>query len=249
VATKLFFWKKSKAKEIRLKLNNIGDEIKKLKNHEKKLAKTMALIEHIQKNIEEAEKDIIERGIEEKSKPYLDKKYDPEVDLIVKSEVKNLKKLSYDLEEYKEFAGVSENLKELDEVLDALINEEKEIEKKDLESKKKINLMQSATIQERMRTKSASNLHLNTNDGISWSNISEVARQLGGWLIVTTGDHPRAIIFPNREKNIPFSPDVRSTRVAKQVRNQLKKFMPKHKIPKKIAIENAFKLGDIRRAA
>jgi len=108
--------------------------------------------------------------------------------------------------------------------------------------------MEEETINRRLKIKSIDIPSLNTSDGISWINITKVAKQLGGWIEPTNGSgHFAQIIFKNSTRPIPCSQDVGSGRIIGQILEQLKNFMPDNKLPKRKLLREAFNFGDLQR--
>jgi hypothetical protein len=244
----MLFWRKDKAKEIRDDLKSVKNKTENLKKFEEKLDKTKSMLHKIKSNIKEAEKDILARAAEEKSRPWIDQKYDSDIDSMAENEVRALKQLESDMEEYVEMVVSLKDEKDLDAAINLLKEEESKIVKREEENEKKINKMATETINTRMGTPSDSSPAISTSDGTPWSDILYVSRQLGGWL-VGKGNHPAAIYFPHHKRPIPVSSDVGTDRIAGQIIEQLKNFFPTEKVPNKHNLVNALKKGDIRHAA
>jgi hypothetical protein len=107
--------------------------------------------------------------------------------------------------------------------------------------------MEKKTIDSRLDRPSVQVPNLKTSDGVKWSKVVIVARQLGGVVIKTRGNHPYEIIFPNQDRPIPLSKDVNTISLAKEIRIQLFKSIPEHKIPKMTKLRQAINSGDVHK--
>ncbi len=251
----MFFWKKEASKEILKSLKNIEKNLKNLKSYADKKDKSLDIVNGITANIENAKKEILERTNEEKEKPWIDQKYDSEIDKFSKEEIKFLDNLE------KELAAtylplLEENSSEedftyaLNELLNKFENEEKEISAREQKNEQKIKEFIRLTLAERLShpfTPAGAN---RTNDGVSWGDIVYVVRQLGGWTAIG-GRHQIVIVFPKSTQNIPISRDVNSGVIAKEILEQLPNWFPEHKIRNlnENKLKTALRAGDLLRAA
>ena len=245
----MLFWKKNKAKEIIKAFSNILKLTKTLFKFEYKKSRTHELIQVIKANIAMAKEDILGVAEEMKSRPWIDAKYDDEIDSLAQQEVNVLEKLRQDIDAYEDLVTEARDEKQLNYVIMELLQEESRIREREEQNEKTFKNMEDETIRSRLMAKSYKLPLVNTRDGIAWQKISIVIRQLGAWLepAKKRADHFAKIVFSNGEK-ISCSEDLGSGRLASQVIEKLRKFMPNYKIPSSGQLKNAFNKGDLHYA-
>lgn len=242
----MIFWKKNKTKEIKCDLDKIHKSVKKLDDLEQKRTRIKKLISQMKDNIKEAEEDIKERAEEQKSRPTIDQKYDHQIEGLAQDEVAELRDLGSKLDTYQKEVDDVEQKEDLDAAIELLEEESKDIERREKKNEDALKDMELETLKVRLEHNSAQPPISRTKTGTKWKDILSVVRQLGGWLIISNGNHQAQIIFPNASRPIPISSDVGDNAVANDVKGQLRYSMPKEKIPNGNVLMKAFKCGDLR---
>jgi len=248
-----FFWKKDKSREIRNSLREIEKKIKNLDGISKQTDAVINVITKIKANIETAKAEIKEKAQEEKSRPWIDTKFDSEIEKLADDEANALTKLSNDLDFYNDLAKELTNDAELKDVVNQLLREEELISAREKQTEKRFEQMEEETIRIRARTRRVAPITegvtgLKTSDGVKWKNIVCVVEQLGGWT-EPAGKHKMVLKFPNSQRPIPASQDVHSGIIARQIKDQLANFLPKYKIPSQAKLTVALASGDLHDAA
>src|SRR3989344_3607301 len=239
------FWKKAIARSI---LNNLLLRVENLSKPHDKKRKIIATLKEIYDSIDAAKAEILERAEEEKAKPWIAPRFDPEIDAMANRENEELERLRETIKFYIELSEEAKEEKNLQDVLDNMVSEEKAIRVREAWIKETITKMEVTTLAERLRGTTAPAMTKRTRDGASWSNIAYVARQLGG-STMRAGEHTYYIGFPGAARRIPLSADIYSTIIADEVKKQLKFSLPRHKIPSSDSLVKAFKRGNISAAA
>ncbi len=253
---------------LRREIERIEAKVKALKYlDDKETALTTALTDFttdMKKNLEKIKKNIREQADEEKSKAWVDQRFEAEIDEMTNKEIALLDKFERDLAEYPAKVAGSISGTQLNAVLNDLRNEAKNLRVNEEYSEKRFEEIEKWTINERLRLRPVvpvgrraqmSDLEgRNTNDGVHWKGIMSVAQQFGGWLESTGGgDHPYQIKFPTpagtKSRPITVSKDISSNAIAKEIRQQLTNFLPPHKIPTDNFLKKAFAKGDVRAVA
>lgn len=236
------FWNQTATRVIRNSMENFEKQLKNIKAN-KKITEdkrfeqikdfNIEKIKLILKNIEDAKKEISEKAEEEKSRSWIDEKYDPEIDNLAKKELNEIDELKKELNtnlgliEDKDFSN-EDKFTIFEEIQKRFEKEEKEISARESDSDKKIRELTEQTLQVRLKRTSADITPNSTKDGVRWSNIAQVARELGGWIEVAS-THQLTIRFPNATRPIPLSRDVGSRLLAEEIKEQLQNFLPAHK--------------------
>jgi hypothetical protein len=241
----MLFWRKNKAQEVREDLDKLANKIKKLEKFEEKKDKTHAIVKKIMHTADETKKDILGMAEEQKSIIWIDSQYDGEIDRLAAQEIEALKKLEKDISDYDEYLGVAKSHEDIDEVIRNLEQFANILSERERQSEQRIEKMENDSLTRRLNIKSDRPPALRTNDGYRWSDICNVARKLGGWVELNRGTHVAEIKFPNAARPIPISADVGSGRISAQIIDQLKRFLPRHKIPNQHNLRNAIRTGDI----
>ena len=251
----MFFWKKDKSIEIFNSLRNIKKNLKNLKSNIDRKDKSLDIIKEVIANIENAKSEILERANEEKEKPWIDQKFDTKIDELAKEEIKALDNLEKELTKtylplLEETNSEEDITYALDELLKKLQSEEEFISGREQKNQQQIKEWTRVTLKERLDKESTPVSNRNTSDGIKWSNIAYVARQLGGW-IIAGGRHNYEIVFPKATQPIPLSSDVGSRKLADEILDQLPNFLPEHKlrILNNNNLRKALNHGDLLRVA
>ncbi|MBS3175655.1 hypothetical protein J4457_00265 [Candidatus Woesearchaeota archaeon] len=245
----MFFWKKDTAKEIRDDLKKIRNKVGRLESFTKQIEQTGAIIQSIKSKIDRVEHEILQRATEEKAKPWIDARFDPQIDQLAQQEIQELNKLKQNLGSYAEETQQLKTAQDLNALIDLLEQEETTIQTRDEQILKQIETWERETIRERLSRPSDEAPSLRTVDGVPWKNIVTVARQLGGWFKRIKGEHEGKILFPGAGRPTLVSADIGATRIAKQFREQLVYSMPGHKIPNAKKLRDALTAGDIYLAA
>lgn len=251
----MFFWKKENGKAVRNSLTNLKGKTQN-RPFPKKVSEIRNALILIQEKIPSVKTEFGVRASEEKSKPWIDARFDPEIDVLANDEVAAVGQFESRIPDYlSELSTVeteerddAEKEKDLLALAELLEEEGKLIDTRDADIQRQIEEMERATLRERLQNSSASALPLHTSDGVSWRDIAAVVRQLGGW-IESAGTHAQIIRFPRAERGIPLSADVRSNVIAGEIVHQLQDLFPKHKIPNRAKMADALSAGDIHVAA
>ncbi|MBI4451580.1 hypothetical protein HY642_06415 [Candidatus Woesearchaeota archaeon] len=245
----LLFWRKKKPKDIHQELQDIESRVKALPTLQQKIDATVKAVNGITADIEQAEKDMLERAEELKARPWVDVKFDPAIDELAAQEVKALKKLEADLDMYESMVASTTSHEEVDSALQLISGETQDIAERDEANETAVTAYGAQTITERERLPSASVPAQKTKDGTPFARVATVVRALGGYIEFAGGKHPYHICFAGVGTVVPLSADVGIEKLAQQVRQQLTKALPKHKVPKRVNLQNAFASGDVTRTA
>jgi hypothetical protein len=241
------FWKKRKSRQIKDKLKLIHKKVSLLKLIPTKKAKALEMVNFIIDNIDEV-KEILElEANEQKSKPWIDAKYDKVIDKMLDDEKKALDDLKKELKQYVTDFNTAIQDDEIAMLTEELNDKSKSLEARNQTIVEKIKGFAKSTLKKRLARSSITCPAINTSDGVSWRNIATVARELGGWL-EPAGRHAAVIKFPNSVRSIPVSGDVHSGVIARQFVVEIT-HLPLHKRPKSTNLSVAFSVGDIHRAA
>jgi hypothetical protein len=243
----MLFWKKDLAHEIVTELTGIVKTIDKLKSVTDKKDEARRIILRCKGNIAQAEKDIIKQAEEQKEKPWIDIRYDAEIDELAKQEVGALKKLDSELSDYESMLESLASQAELDAFVEMLAAEGGRIVARDKENLKKVKEYSDETIKERLKIKSITPGVRTTKDGVSYTDVAFVMRQLGAWVEYDAGHavpHPYAIHFSDNGK-VPLSGTLGSRKLANEVNTRLKNIYPRHKHISTHDLKEAFSRGSI----
>lgn len=243
------FWDKQATKNIKNALKEVDDNVKRVKTIDLKKTAVEAAINTALENIPPARQEIVKSADDNKAKPWIDKKFDAQINNAEVKELEALDKLERTLADDKELLTLVENENDLAVVATNLNSEASKIKIRENASSDLLKKSEAETLSERLTKASDTPPARKTKDGVSWSNVTKVARQLGGWLECKGKTHACELVFPNAKRKVPLSSDVHSGALAEQIRNQLPNFLPEHKIPTKQKLRTAFVSGDIRLAA
>lgn len=243
------FWKKDTGRSILREFDNLKKALKNLRSGPGKIEKSKIVIELIRRFSKDLKEEVLQLAEENKSRPWIDARYDHAIDRLAQQEVAEIDKFLEQVEEYSEMlTGLHSD--DIDDLMTMMLEEESEIEKRQKRNDEQIQAMVKETLNERLKAPSSSLPNNKTKDGIPWSNISAVIRRLGGVFQFVKGTrHPYKIDFPNHTSLIPLSEDVQSGKLAKQVREQLQHSLPEYKWIKSGNLRRAFNTGDVFQAA
>lgn len=240
------FWSKEASRNV---LNNLKN-IKALSKRKDMniVSELVKGIKTILDNIENAKKEIIQSANEEIAKPWIDTRYDKEIKTLGEKDANELEKLEKDLKDYLQYLINEKEEKQLGaakDIISILVGKLESILEVNEKNDKRLKEISAETIKRRIESSPfLAVLNNRTRDGISWSGICKVARQLGGSIVVS-GRHNYSISFPNSKRPIPLSRDVDSDTIAGEIIQELKNSLPNHKVAYlnianlKIAFDNA----------
>ncbi len=239
------FWRKGKTRDVKNALLNLQAYLSYIPSFDKKRDLSIKIVTGAIADLETVRREIPIRAENYKKRALIDARFDAEIDKLATDELRILTKLEKDLALWGSMAASTEREEELAAVALALVNEGKEIRYRDDVFRKTVEGFEVGTLKRRSATETAAAPAEKTSDGVPFRNIAQVVRELGGWL-VSSSTHVVSILFPNASRPVPLSKDARSARLAQQIRDQLARWLPTHKIPSTSELVSSFRVGTLR---
>ena len=192
------------AKEIKNALKNIKRNCEQQPSLDAKKPKVREIINGILLDIPGTKEEVIKNANEHKAKPWIDQKFDTKIDSFANSEIQFISKLQANLTENFELLQLVENDKDLAAITDQMDSDASAIEQREKKSNEELEKMERETLAERFSKPSDAPPARKTKDGVSWSNIAKVSRQLGGWLECGGGGHICSAVFQMQGRKFLF---------------------------------------------
>ena len=245
----MFFWKKGGTEKVLEALRQIDRQVRKLTDIPQQISEFKNALGVIDQNAANAKAVVLERAEEEKSKPWIDARFDALIDAHAKQEVDAIEVLQRNIATYRDLAAASETSEDIRYVLDELKKELNGIELREASHEESFKGMERQTLTERLRRPSADVPPDQTKDGTPFSSVARVVRQLGGWMVVKVR-HQAGIQFKKEQPPVVISPSLGTQLLAKEVIVRMREAgFPEYKIPNQSNLQKAFRSGDIHQAA
>ena len=237
------FWKKEAARDVLNVMHDVKKRIGAVRNFANLQESLLKIIREIDDSLDEVKAAIASRAQEEKSKPWIDHQFDVVIDSMAAKEIEQVNNIESALAVYASLADESVSAKDLELSIEGLMEEAQAIEEREASHAAQIDELARHTLREHLKTSSDAVPAGRLKDGVSFSDVLVVARQLGGWGVASSGKHVYQIVFPNSTRPIPLSKDVGSQLIAKAIVQQLRVLLPEHKIPSQSDVQKWLKRG------
>lgn len=239
----MVFWKKEAARDVLNLLRDVKKRIGAVRDFARQKDVLLRVIKEIDDSLDEVKAAIAARAQEEKSKPWIDRQFDVVIDALAAKEIERVNNIESGLAVYAQLAEESSSAEDLELSVEGLMDEAQAIEEREASHAAQIDSLVRESLREHLRTASDPVPAGRLKDGVSFSDVLAVARQLGGWGVASRGAHPYQIVFPSGARPITLSKDVGSQLVAKAIVQQLKFSLPAHKVPSQSDVQQWLKRG------
>ena len=246
----MFFWKASIGKRIKNHLKLINSKIEHLETFSEKFEKAVKYMNEIMEDYDKLEEEIKERCEEEKVKPWVNKKYCRDMDILLNLELQQIKKLEGELTLYQgllhglavEDMSESDKINNLHEITNTLSELEDDLRARDHTYEVKMALTEKESLQNNLSMSYDKVSNIKTNDGISYQKIVKVVRSLGA-TVEKRSTHQFHIVF--KLNRVPISMDISLKRLA----SQIKRMFEPEIVLNTLKLINALKTGDVQKLA
>jgi len=240
----MVFWRKDTARDVKNVLVDLQARLARLKDFDRRRETAAGVVAGVLADLELVEREVPVRAEDLKSRPWLDARFDREIDEMAAYELRAIAQLEKDLALWGKMTAEAENEKELDIVAQTIVNEGKEIVSREESNERLVKGFEDGTSMMRMRHPSLDPPAEKTSDGVSLGAIANVVRELGGWL----GAAPRGstrVVFPGG-RSFLVTQDLSARRIAEGVVAVLRIIWPAYKVPPVDEMINAFRMGKLR---
>ena len=239
----MVFWKKEAARDVLNLMREVKVRIAAVQKFAHKQEILLKVIKEIDDSLDEVRASIARRAQEEKSRPWIDPSFDSALESMAGKEIERVNNIESALAVYAGLAEESKSEEELVHSVEGLMEEAQAIIEREQIHERQLAIFVKTSLGIHLRRYSDPVPAGKTKDGVTFTNVLEVARQLGGWGVARLAGAHYEILFPNSHRQIVLSKSADSGAVAKEMVAQLRSSLPEHKIPSQSDVQKWLKRG------